>query len=443
MADFEKDIEAQATERLQAFGLSARSDAAFVRISDMLRPHAQELATTYLTTFLANAGIEISPEAMAEQVHKTAKYSENKYTPPIDAAWISRVVKMGQLQYRMGTASYLSAGALNLSHRRSAEIIFAAADDPADGRHLVEQFMRVTALEQEILMSTIQACREQEHARRTRTQADAFQHAIASALAAAGEKSHEASKQSSAAEESARELQVSASEVATASRQSATAMSDAAAISGKLISAVSEIESEITNASSLLSGASETAGEASRTAEELSQHSQSIEHIVRSIQDIAGQIGILALNATIEAARAGDSGRAFAVVASEVKALAEQATKATDDIAAQLSDIGRASLDSVDANKSILETFRNVQDLAGRLNATVAEQGRTVTQIAASVDETALSAASTSDAIERINEFVARIFDELGASARTASDVDENLSQLQREADEFLKNLAA
>ena len=80
---------------------------------------------------------------------------------------------------------------------------------------------------------------------------------------------------------------------------------------------------------------------------------EAIESILSLIRDIAGQTNLLALNATIEAARAGDAGRGFAVVAQEVKSLASQTARATDDITTKITAIQQATRQTVEANGSI------------------------------------------------------------------------------------------
>src|SRR5204863_694055 len=93
---------------------------------------------------------------------------------------------------------------------------------------------------------------------------------------------------------------------------------------------------------------------------ELNEAAGRIGDVVRLITDIAEQTNLLALNATIEAARAGDAGRGFAVVAGEVKALAGQTAKATEDIAKQITDMQRATNRSVEAIQAIAPTIRDI-----------------------------------------------------------------------------------
>ena len=134
----------------------------------------------------------------------------------------------------------------------------------------------------------------------------------------------------------------------------------------------------------------------------LSGHVEAIESILGLIRDIAGQTNLLALNATIEAARAGDAGRGFAVVAQEVKSLASQTARATDDITAKITAIQQATRQTVEANGSIQKTVEDVQTSADRIREAMEVQAQTVTMITAAVDETALAADSMSATIAAI-----------------------------------------
>ena len=103
------------------------------------------------------------------------------------------------------------------------------------------------------------------------------------------------------------------------------------------------------------------------------------------ITGIAEQTNLLALNATIEAARAGDAGRGFAVVAQEVKALAAQTAKATDEIGNQISGMQSATQESVDAIKQIGAVILQISDVSGMIAAAVEEQGAATREIARNV----------------------------------------------------------
>jgi methyl-accepting chemotaxis protein len=175
----------------------------------------------------------------------------------------------------------------------------------------------------------------------------------------------------------------------------------------------------------------------------LSGHVKAIESILGLIRDIAGQTNLLALNATIEAARAGDAGRGFAVVAQEVKSLASQTARATEEIAGKISSIQQATQQTVAANGSIQRTVGDVQGSAARIREAMEVQARTVTMITAAVDETALAADSMSSTIAQIRSDTEAVAAEIDRVESGFVRVDDRLSGFRETTAEFLTGYAA
>jgi methyl-accepting chemotaxis protein len=177
--------------------------------------------------------------------------------------------------------------------------------------------------------------------------------------------------------------------VAAASEEASTNVNSVASASEELTASVNEIARQVKESSKIAIEAVQQAQKTDARIAELSLAAGRIGDVVKLITSVAEQTNLLALNATIEAARAGEAGRGFAVVAQEVKALAAQTAKATDEIGTQIAGMQTATQDAVAAIKEIGATIGRISEIAGAIAAAVEQQGAATQEISRNVQQAA------------------------------------------------------
>src|SRR6476659_1618376 len=171
----------------------------------------------------------------------------------------------------------------------------------------------------------------------------------------------------------------------------------------ELSTSVTEIGRRVKESSKIADNAVRQAEQNDGRIGKLSHAAQQIGDVVKLITAIAEQTNLLALNATIEAARAGEAGRGFAVVASEVKTLASQTAKATDEISSHIAGMQGATAESVAAIKEIGGTIAQISSIASTIASAVEEQGSATQEIARSVQNVAQGTHEAAANIMQVN----------------------------------------
>jgi methyl-accepting chemotaxis protein len=241
----------------------------------------------------------------------------------------------------------------------------------------------------------------------------------------------------------AEQTQMQASAVAAAAEEASANVSTVAASTEELTASIGEITKRVQESASIAGQAARQAQETNATVGSLQKAAEKIGDVVQLITDIAEQTNLLALNATIEAARAGEAGKGFAVVASEVKNLATQTAKATEDIRMQIDGMRRATDTSVSSIQEIGNTIERLNALAAGVAAAVEEQAAATQEIARSVEQ---ASAGTREVTRNIGT-VSQAASETGGSARqvlsTASELGKQSGSLQKEVNDFLADIRA
>ena len=228
-----------------------------------------------------------------------------------------------------------------------------------------------------------------------------------------------------------------------ASANAAGDVSSVATASEQLLDSIEEISRQVVQSTNVVRAAVERAVETNAGMGRLSHAAQKVGDVVSLISRIAAQTNLLALNATIEAARAGEAGRGFAVVAQEVKTLATQTAKATQDITGQIADMQEATDLSVEAIDKIQTKIAEVEHISTIIASAVHEQGAATQEIARNVRSAAAGTTAMSSHMENVVRSVGETATSASSVATLARELDEIAMGMTEMVSSFGQNLRA
>jgi methyl-accepting chemotaxis protein len=231
--------------------------------------------------------------------------------------------------------------------------------------------------------------------------------------------------------------------VANASTDASNNVQSVASATEELASSVREISARVQESSRIAASAVKQADETDGRINALSQAANRIGDVVKLITSVAEQTNLLALNATIEAARAGEAGRGFAVVAQEVKALAAQTAKATDEIGSQIAGMQTATQEAVGSIKMISSTIGKISEITSAISAAIEEQGAATQEISGNIQRTADGTSQVAGTIADVSHGANQTGAASGQMLSSARQLSQSTANLQAEIDGFLKSIAA
>jgi methyl-accepting chemotaxis protein len=365
-------------------------------------------------------------------------------------AYASSIARFSELHQRAGVAPHWYVGcrqmfiAQKLMRAVESEIQVprfgqAARDARAKKASMLDAIAKASLFDTEHFVAAYFGANRQIRKNAITEASDRFRAIITSLSTASNELESTARALSDNADNTTRLAAV----VANASEDASNNVQSVASSTEELAGSVREISAQVQESNRIAASAVKQADETDQRINALSQAASRIGDVIKLITSVAEQTNLLALNATIEAARAGEAGRGFAVVAQEVKALAAQTAKATDEIGVHIAGMRTATQEAVGSLKMISATIGKISEITGAISSAIEEQGAATQEISSNIQRTAAGTSQVAGTIAEVSHGANQTGAASSQLLSSAKQLSVSTTSLQAEIDGFLKSIAA
>lgn len=415
-----------------ALGVFAYSGARSVE--EMLR----SLSTADSRTILAN---------MPLAIENAASVSRQIAIASVVAALLMSAVSLPIMYFTVNRPLRILAEAIDRLAGGDVSVVIAGEDRKDELGVMARGLQRIRAEAAERAERAEQAARaaaasaQDKRARAIAEHVESFSSELSSAVSKLGTMTKKLAEAADVMINAARHASQGSEHATGASSDAATDVSSVATASEQLLASIEEISRQVVQSTNVVKSTVEKAVDTNAGMGRLSEAAQKVGDVVSLISRIAAQTNLLALNATIEAARAGEAGRGFAVVAQEVKTLATQTAKATEDITGQIAEMQEATDLSVDAIDKIQRKISEVEHISTIIAAAVHEQGAATQEIARNVRSAAAGTTAMANHIQNVVKSVGETSHSANSVSSIARELDSLAVEMTGLVDTFTRSL--